>query len=98
MKRHLVKNEHWIVPQGSSALFTGRANVIQEVEQRLCPPPTQLQDKQQRFVLVGMGGVGESEICLKVAETLRERFVGSFVVAMVFFADNLGSSESSGLT
>jgi nucleoside phosphorylase len=98
LKRRLVKNEHWIVPRGSSALFTGRANLIHEVGQQLCPASTQLPDKQRRFVFVGVGGIGKSEICLKLAETLREMFVLCFVVAIVIRADNLGSGESSGLT
>ncbi|ERF73592.1 hypothetical protein EPUS_00845 [Endocarpon pusillum Z07020] len=72
------KNEHWIVPRGSSTHFTGRAIVIEEVQERLCNPARELESKQRRFVIVGMGGIGKSEICLKVAENIRESFWGVF--------------------
>ncbi|KAF7504364.1 hypothetical protein GJ744_002421 [Endocarpon pusillum] len=72
------KNEHWIVPRGSSTHFTGRASVIEEVQDRLCNPPREFESKQRRFVIVGMGGIGKSEICLKVAENVRESFWGVF--------------------
>jgi hypothetical protein len=75
-----------------------KRTLLQEVEQQLWLPPTHLRDKQRRFILVGTGGIGKRERCLKVAETLRERFVVCFVVAIVIRADNLGSGESSGLT
>jgi nucleoside-triphosphatase THEP1 len=31
--------------------------------------------QQRRFVITGMGGQGKSEICLKVADLVRERYV-----------------------
>lgn len=77
---YIDKNEHWIVPRGSSTHFTGRASVIEEIQDRLCNPARELESKQRRFVIVGMGGIGKSEICLKVAEDIRERFVPTFFV------------------
>jgi hypothetical protein len=69
------ENEQWIIPRGSSTLFTGRASTIETLEQQLCFPAKIYEDKQRRFVIVGLGGMGKSEICLKVAENVRERFV-----------------------
>lgn len=49
--------------------------MIKEMQQQLCNPSKQFEDMQRRFVLIGMGGIGKSEICLKVAENVRDRFV-----------------------
>lgn len=54
--------------------------MIEEIQDRLCSPARELESKQRRFVIVGMGGIGKSEICLKVAENIRERFVSTFYI------------------
>lgn len=77
-KLHLGKNKYWVVPRGSSALFTGRAGVVGKLEQVLRSSSVKDEIGQNRYVLVGMGGVGKSEICLKVAEIVRQRSVSGF--------------------
>lgn len=75
MMEFIDENKHWIVPRGSSPRFTGRTGIMEELEQQLCASAKKNEDKQRRFVIIGMGGMGKSELCLKVAENLRERFV-----------------------
>lgn len=64
-----------MLPRSSSASFTGRSNVVEKLQQQLCSAASEYDNKQRRYVLAGMAGVGKSEICLKVVENLRERSV-----------------------
>ena len=91
------ENEHWTVPRGSSTLFTGRTSIIEKLEQQLFSSAEQYENKQRRIVIVGMGGMGKSEICLKVAENVRERFVPFYMSCTVFHANGIDSGESSWL-
>jgi len=63
---------HWIVPRAVNSLFTGRQDLLQELDDIIrdalyCP-----WDRPQcRIVISGIGGQGKSEICLQLAQRLR---------------------------
>ena len=59
---------HWMVTRPTNALFTGREDLLQELDgiirDAVKGPPHQT---QCRIVISGMGGQGKSEICLQLA-------------------------------
>ncbi|EPE24649.1 TPR-like protein [Glarea lozoyensis ATCC 20868] len=73
------RNIHWIVPRIVNKLFTGRDDLILRIQEAL-DPHTTMPTQQKRFVITGMGGQGKSEICLKVANLMQEKFWGVFWV------------------
>ncbi|KAK5069263.1 hypothetical protein LTR64_008443 [Lithohypha guttulata] len=68
-------NVHWMVPRTANPLFTGRQELLQELEDTArdavyCP-----WDRDQcRIVISGMGEQGKSEVCLQLARRLRSVF------------------------
>ncbi|EON65752.1 hypothetical protein W97_04991 [Coniosporium apollinis CBS 100218] len=73
-------NVHWMVPRAVNNLFTGRAELLDQIQDALLGDKTSCAGKQRRFVITGLGGQGKSEICLKVANVMREEFWGVFWV------------------
>ncbi|KAJ0108751.1 hypothetical protein J7T55_011242 [Diaporthe amygdali] len=71
-------NKHWLVHRSTNPHFTGRHNIIDKIVRAISPEPTT--DQQRRFVVTGMGGQGKSEICLHVANEVRDRFWAIFWV------------------
>jgi hypothetical protein len=67
------QNVHWMIHRPVNPLFTGREDVLQRIERSIMMNSTSPQ-QQRRFVITGMGGQGKSEICLKTADLLRERY------------------------
>lgn len=65
-------NKHWLVPRSVNRLFTGRSEIIDRIKGAIRDDGTQHADKQKVFVITGLGGMGKTEICLQVANTLRE--------------------------
>jgi ATP-dependent Clp protease ATP-binding subunit ClpA len=65
-------NKHWLVPRGVNKLFTGRSEIIDKIKEAISDDSTQHADKQKVFVITGLGGMGKTEICLQVANILRE--------------------------
>jgi putative protein kinase ArgK-like GTPase of G3E family len=64
-----------MVPRTVNSLFTGRSEVVERIQSALRsdgPDAT----KQTRVVITGIGGMGKSEVCLKVADLMREEYVG----------------------
>jgi adenylylsulfate kinase-like enzyme len=61
------------VPRIVNSLFTGRSEVIERMQSALRDNGSDT-TKQQRVVIIitGMGGMGKSEVCLKVADLVRE--------------------------
>lgn len=61
-----------MVPRAANPLFTGRRDLLQELEDTIrdaidCP-----WDRPQCCIVIsGMGGQGKSEICLQLARKLR---------------------------
>ncbi|RMZ89045.1 hypothetical protein DV736_g3719, partial [Chaetothyriales sp. CBS 134916] len=70
---------HWTVTRLLNPLFTGREDILQELDKTVrdavyhCTPQSQC-----RIVITGMGGQGKSEICLQLADRLRQMFWGVF--------------------
>ncbi|KFY60010.1 hypothetical protein V497_03938 [Pseudogymnoascus sp. VKM F-4516 (FW-969)] len=79
-KSEAAGNKHWLVPRGVNKLFTGRSEIIDKIKGAIRNDRSQHADKQKVFVITGLGGMGKSEICLQVANTLREEFWGVFWV------------------
>jgi hypothetical protein len=67
-------NVHWIVPRTVNSLFTGRTEVLVRI-QAVLRSDTTSSNKQKRFVITGLGGQGKSEICLQVANLLKDEYV-----------------------
>lgn len=65
-------NKHWLVPRGVNKLFTGRSEIIDRIKAALQDDGAQHAGKQKVFVITGLGGMGKTEICLQVANILRE--------------------------
>ncbi|CAG8956640.1 hypothetical protein HYFRA_00011951 [Hymenoscyphus fraxineus] len=84
------RNKHWMVPLPMNDLFTGRSDLLCRIKKALYCDHTSVSDKQKRFVITGLGGQGKSEICLKVANEMRQQFWGVFWVN----ADNPSTAES----
>ncbi|KAI5918461.1 P-loop containing nucleoside triphosphate hydrolase protein [Camillea tinctor] len=76
------KNVHWLVHRFINPMFTGRDNIVKEIKNAVTPFTPHFQ-KQKRFILTGMGGLGKSKVCLKVADELREEFWGVFWVDVI---------------
>ena len=63
---------HWIVPRAVNTLFTGRLDLLQELEDIVRAAVHAPQDRDMcRIVISGIGGQGKSEICLQLARRLR---------------------------
>lgn len=65
-------NKHWQVPRGVNKLFIGRSEIIDRIKAALQDDGAQHAGKQKVFVITGLGGMGKTEICLQVANILRE--------------------------
>jgi putative protein kinase ArgK-like GTPase of G3E family len=63
-----------MVPRAVNGLFTGRSEVVERMQSALRSNGPDV-TKQTRVVVTGIGGMGKSEVCLKVAELLREECV-----------------------
>jgi primosomal protein N' len=63
-----------MVPRPVNTFFTGRKRVLKMLREIFCDNiQHEINDKQRRFVIIGIGGTGKSEVCLKFAEENRER-------------------------
>ena len=71
-----------MVSRPSNNLFTGRGNLLLRIQKVfLCDQTSP--DKQKRFVITGLGGQGKGEICLKVANQMREEYVYNYAFDLV---------------
>jgi tetratricopeptide (TPR) repeat protein len=71
-----IQNDGFSIPQkpNSSALFTGRKDIIEKLNNHFAPQDKG--DKQRKsFLLYGMGGIGKTQICLKFAEEMADRYL-----------------------
>jgi hypothetical protein len=70
----IARNKHWMVPRPVNSLFTGRSRLVNQIQSAFGndDPGT---TKQKRLVITGIGGMGKSEICLKVADLMRKEYV-----------------------
>jgi hypothetical protein len=64
---------HWTVTRPTNTLFTGRDDILQDLEDIISDAVKNPPDQTQcRIVIAGMGGQGKSEICLQLAHRLRQ--------------------------
>jgi hypothetical protein len=69
-------NVHWNVPRTVNSLFTGRTEILTKIQEALHHShKTPSIEQQKRFVITGLGGQGKSEICLKIADLVRQQCV-----------------------
>jgi hypothetical protein len=68
-----IGNVHWKVSRRTNALFTGRANLLRRLRDTLNGDMLE----QRVFVIIGLGGLGKSEICLKIANEMRQEYIFS---------------------
>ncbi|ERF72190.1 hypothetical protein EPUS_02077 [Endocarpon pusillum Z07020] len=74
-------NRHWLVPRPVNPFFTGQKTLLKMLRETICDNLHQeVHHKQRRFVIIGIGGAGKSEVCLKFAEANRDRFWAIFWV------------------
>jgi hypothetical protein len=71
-----ARNVHWIVPRPVNSLFTGRSELVERIKNALHTndPGT---TEQKRLVITGIGGIGKSEVCLRVADLMRDECVSA---------------------
>ncbi|ERF74884.1 hypothetical protein EPUS_09291 [Endocarpon pusillum Z07020] len=76
-----VNNMHWTVTRSLNNLFIGRESVLNTIEESIRHTLRDIKPTgQQRFVITDMGGQGKSEICLQLADRVRQLFWGVFWV------------------
>jgi hypothetical protein len=69
---HKTGNAHWIVPQTTNSLFTGRTELLDRIQKALRSDSSCDTTDAKRLVITGLGGQGKSEISVKVASLMRE--------------------------
>ena len=71
-----AQNTHWMVPRLVNSLFIGRSELVERIHNALRnnDPGT---SKQKRLVITGIGGIGKSEVCLQVADLIRDECVAA---------------------
>jgi hypothetical protein len=68
-KALLERSSFSTIPRAVNSLFTGRDRSLSD----LCAVLGQRNnDQQQRYVITGLGGIGKSELCLKLVERMRD--------------------------
>lgn len=60
------------MPRATNDLFTGRTELLLKIQKALHNDSTSATKTQKRFVITGLGGQGKSEVCLQVANMMRE--------------------------
>jgi hypothetical protein len=69
-------NVHWKVTQTVNSLFTGRSDLINRVQDAFRYDNVGSGTREQkRLVITGLGGQGKSEICIKIASLMRDKYV-----------------------
>lgn len=66
-----------MVPRKVNSLFTGRSELISRIQSAFRGDQEPGTIEQKRLVITGMGGLGKSEVCLKVASLMRDECVTS---------------------
>lgn len=65
----------WMVPRSASRLYTGREELGKRLAQAFSFHASSNPNLQRTFVIIGRGGTGKSEACLKYAEVHRGQYV-----------------------
>lgn len=86
-----------MVPRATTRLYTGREKLSARLAQAFKSDLIS-SSMQKIFVIIGIGGIGKSEVCLKFAEANRDECVGVKSlddIKLIFYLD---TGEFSGLT
>ncbi|KAL8921765.1 MAG: hypothetical protein Q9172_003848 [Xanthocarpia lactea] len=76
-----IGHVHWTVYRPTNPLFTGRDDILRELEATIRDVVKDSPSPDQRTIVIsGMGGQGKSEICLQLAYRFRRSFWGVFWV------------------
>jgi len=67
--------KRWMVPRAASRLYTGRQELGERLAQIFLFDPSTPPIQQRTFAIIGVGGTGKSEVCLKFAEDHRDEYV-----------------------
>jgi hypothetical protein len=67
------RNVHWVVPRGVTTVFTGRHEILKEIKGAILN--SSCHGQQKRYIITGLGGLGKSELCLRIANDLRQSYV-----------------------
>jgi hypothetical protein len=62
-----------MVPRQVSTIFTGRQQILETLQEKLCDQDSDMRRKPKTFVIYGIGGSGKSEVSLKFAEENKEK-------------------------
>jgi len=69
-------NVHWTVTRAVNPLFEGRAEMLSKMEETIRLSVAEVdQRKRCCIVITGMGGQGKSEVCLQLANRVRQLYV-----------------------
>lgn len=68
-------NKHFYIPRAVSSMFTGKADLLDDLRHCLFDSSTQIEKQhvQKRFIIYGLGGSGKTEFCCKFAQDNRQR-------------------------
>ncbi|PCG92612.1 NB-ARC [Penicillium occitanis (nom. inval.)] len=70
---------HWTVTRPANTLFVGRDDILCELENLVCSAIKRPSYHDQCWIVIsGIGGQGKSEICLQLANRVRQSFWGIF--------------------
>ncbi|KAF7509409.1 hypothetical protein GJ744_008132 [Endocarpon pusillum] len=72
-----VTHRHWVVSRKIHSVLIGREIDLENLESYLLPPLEE-QKCHRAFRIIGIRGIGKSELCLRVVHKLRVRFYGVF--------------------
>lgn len=65
-----------MVPRPVNSLFTGRSELVGRIKSALRNDSAGTTQRKQ-LVITGMGGIGKSELCLRIADLMREECVAA---------------------
>ena len=60
----------WNIPRSSSGSFIGRTDALNDIQTKFSESNI---ESQKRYVITGIGGMGKSEICLRVIDKMRNQ-------------------------
>lgn len=63
-------NVVWLLPRVANNFFTGRTETLTKIMNAI--DNSRRMQQQHRFIITGMGGQGKSEICVQIANKLRQ--------------------------
>ena len=71
-----LRTGHCVVPRATNRLFTGRIEILEKLSNVLEDNREKIY-QQTRIAITGIGGLGKSELCLKLVE--KEKGKGRYL-------------------